>query len=224
VFEFDTGVGRCEVPVGLGVAGIAIVLPGCDFLDQGLLVGNAPVEALGRQDAEFGFGEIEPTAVPGRVVPFEALDQPPGLGGWKSFVKRSLAVDIEIVLDQNDGLGAGKMRVGKVFEDVSVIDRSMAVGDLVGTAASASAVVSYFVLTRVTAVTSLLFGADLQSGQQGREPGAGSPSPRTGTTSASRACRPSAGVAVALSGVLAQGARCRSCVTRCLNGATHWFC
>jgi hypothetical protein len=84
-FEFDAGVGRCEVPVG--VAGIAVVLPGGDFLDQRLLFGNAPIEALGRQDAEFGFGEIKPAAVLGGVVPFEALDQPPGLGSRKGFVK-----------------------------------------------------------------------------------------------------------------------------------------
>jgi len=37
---------------------------------------------------------------------------------------------MRLSLDQNDGFGAGKMRVGKVFKDVSVIDRRMAVGDL----------------------------------------------------------------------------------------------
>ena len=31
-----------------------------------------------------------------RVMPFEALDQPPGFGGWKRLVELSLAVD-EIV-------------------------------------------------------------------------------------------------------------------------------
>jgi hypothetical protein len=33
---------------------------------------------------------------------------------------------------------------------------------------------------------------------------------------------PGPGLAVAPSRVLAQGAPCRHCVTRCLNGATHW--
>jgi len=74
VLKFDTGVGRCEVPVSLGVFGIAVVLPGGDFLDQGLLVRNAAVEALGRQNAEFGFGEIEPAAVLGCVVPLCAAE------------------------------------------------------------------------------------------------------------------------------------------------------
>jgi len=32
---------------------------------RGLLVGDAAVEALGGEDAEFGFGEIEPVAMLG---------------------------------------------------------------------------------------------------------------------------------------------------------------
>ena len=37
-----------ELPIGLGVVGIAVVLPSGDFLDEGLFVGNAAIEALGR--------------------------------------------------------------------------------------------------------------------------------------------------------------------------------
>jgi hypothetical protein len=58
------------------VVGIAFVLPGGDFVDEGLFIRDTAVETLGGEDAEFGFGEVEPTAVLGRVVPFEALDQP----------------------------------------------------------------------------------------------------------------------------------------------------
>jgi len=59
------------VPIGLGVVGIAVLLPSGDFLDQGLLIGNPAVEALGRQDAEFGLCQIKPTAMLWSVVPFE---------------------------------------------------------------------------------------------------------------------------------------------------------
>ena len=72
------------MPIRLGVAGVTVALPGGDFLDEGLFVGNPAVEALGRQDAEFGFGQIEPTAVLWGVVPFEALDQASGFGGGKA--------------------------------------------------------------------------------------------------------------------------------------------
>ncbi len=84
MLEFDACVGCSEVPVGLGAVGITVVLPGGDFLDEGLLVGNPAVEALGRQDAEFGLRQIKPTAMLWSVVPFEALDQPPGFEGGKA--------------------------------------------------------------------------------------------------------------------------------------------
>ena len=74
------GVVKCFV-------GVAVVLPGGDFFDEGSFVGDPAVEALGRQDAEFGFREIEPTAVLWGVVPFEAFDQHPGFSGWKGFVE-----------------------------------------------------------------------------------------------------------------------------------------
>ena len=48
MLEFDACGRSCEVPVGLGMSGISILLPGGDFVDQCLLVGDAAVEALGR--------------------------------------------------------------------------------------------------------------------------------------------------------------------------------
>jgi hypothetical protein len=62
------------VPVGLGVVGIAVVLPCSDFLDEGLFVGNPAVEALGREHAEFGLCQIQPTAVLWSVVPLCAAE------------------------------------------------------------------------------------------------------------------------------------------------------
>jgi hypothetical protein len=48
MLEFDACIGRREVPIGLGVIGIAVVLPSGNFVDEGLVVGYAAVEALGR--------------------------------------------------------------------------------------------------------------------------------------------------------------------------------
>ena len=76
---------------------------------------------------------------------------------------------------------------------------------------------SLFRPDRVTVPARLLFGAGLQSGQQGalarqaREP---ERLPRPGER------RAGAGVAVAPSGILEEGAACWFCVTRCLDGAT----
>ena len=87
MLEFDASFGRCEVPAGLGVIGISLLLPGGDFVDEGLFVGDAAIEALRGQDAEFGLRQIEPTAVLWSVMPFEAFDQPPGFGGRKGLVE-----------------------------------------------------------------------------------------------------------------------------------------
>ena len=48
MLEFYACVGGSEVPVGLGVVGIAVVFPGGDFVDQDLFVGNTAIEALRR--------------------------------------------------------------------------------------------------------------------------------------------------------------------------------
>jgi hypothetical protein len=45
--KFDASIFGRELPVGLGVVGIAVVLPGGDFVDEDLFVGNAAIEALG---------------------------------------------------------------------------------------------------------------------------------------------------------------------------------
>ena len=81
MLKFDAGVCGCKVPVGLGMFGVAVVFLGGDFVNQRRFVGNAAVEALRGQDAEFGFGEVKPTAMLGSVVPPEKLRRAkPGSG------------------------------------------------------------------------------------------------------------------------------------------------
>ena len=53
---------------------VSVVLPCVDFAGEDFLVGDAAVQTLGRENAELGFGHVEPAAVLGRVMPFEALD------------------------------------------------------------------------------------------------------------------------------------------------------
>ena len=52
MLEFDASIFCGELPVSLGVAGITVVLPGVDFLDESCFVGNAAIEALGRRRSE----------------------------------------------------------------------------------------------------------------------------------------------------------------------------
>jgi hypothetical protein len=76
MLKFDAGVIGRELPVGFGVMGIAISLPCGDLVDEDLLVGDAAVETLRRENGKFGFRHIEPTAVLWRVMPLEPLDEP----------------------------------------------------------------------------------------------------------------------------------------------------
>src|SRR5580693_2060006 len=61
--QFDAGVVGCELPIGLGVMLVAMILPSINLSLEGLLVGNTAAQALCRQNGEFGFGHVEPTSI-----------------------------------------------------------------------------------------------------------------------------------------------------------------
>ena len=48
MLKFDASMFGGELPVGLGVVGIAVMLPGGNFVDEDLFVGNTAIEALRR--------------------------------------------------------------------------------------------------------------------------------------------------------------------------------
>ena len=90
------------MPVCFGVVAVAVVLPCVHLVGQDFLVGDAAIQTLRREHAEFGFSHVEPAAVLGRVMPFEALDEAARLGSREGFVERGWLVDVEIVLHQHD--------------------------------------------------------------------------------------------------------------------------
>src|ERR1039457_4097951 len=108
--QFHARVLSGELPVGFGVFLVAASLPGLNLLLQHRLFRVSPVEALDRQNTEFGFSQIQPASMLWRVVPFEPFDEPPRLGWRKRFVKRRRFVRIEIVLDEHDFLCVGILR------------------------------------------------------------------------------------------------------------------
>ena len=75
------------------------MLPGGDLVDQGLLVRDAAVEALGLRTPSSNSARSSQLQCFG-VVPFEAFDQPAGFGGREGFIKRSLAVAPVPVINQ----------------------------------------------------------------------------------------------------------------------------
>ena len=51
------------------------------------------------------------------------LDQPSGFGGREGFVERCLAVEVEVVLDLNDGRGLCEVPISQIFQDVCGVHR-----------------------------------------------------------------------------------------------------
>ena len=55
----------CELPVGFGVMFVTVFFPRGGFFGERPLAGDAAVEALIREDGEFGFGHSLPRRRPG---------------------------------------------------------------------------------------------------------------------------------------------------------------
>ena len=60
---------------------------------------------MARQHAQLAFGDVEPTAVLGRMMNLEALDQTPGFLRRKDFVEGCDRMGVEIVADQGVNVG-----------------------------------------------------------------------------------------------------------------------
>ena len=61
-------------------------LPCGGFSGERFGVCNPAIEALTDENGDLGLGHVEPAAVLGRIVPNEALDEPPRLLGREGFV------------------------------------------------------------------------------------------------------------------------------------------
>jgi hypothetical protein len=66
---------------------IAVAQPGGDVSLEVATIRDAPIETLTGQDSELGLGHIQPAAVLGRVVLFEALGEASRLRGREGFVE-----------------------------------------------------------------------------------------------------------------------------------------
>ena len=86
--ELDAGVISCELPVSDGVIFVARFDPRGDLAHQVGFIGDTPIQALRRENGEFGFRHVEPASMLWRVVPFEAFDEATRLGRRERCVER----------------------------------------------------------------------------------------------------------------------------------------
>ena len=120
--SFDAGVGGCELPIRLGVQGAAALSPGGDFGDRAFLSEMRRSRHWVERTASSDLAMLEPASVLGRVMPFEPFDEATRLGSGEGLVERGGGVRAQIVLNQNDLVGAGKMHCRTNLERVGVID------------------------------------------------------------------------------------------------------
>ncbi len=75
-------------------------IPRLQFVLQGLVVTDAAVQALAGQNAQFDFGDIEPTAVTRGIDQMESLGQVMRLLSGERFVQGGDGVRVEVVADE----------------------------------------------------------------------------------------------------------------------------
>ena len=106
-FQLHAGIVCNELPVGFCVMFVAMVLPSGGLSEEGLLVWNAPAQTLARQNAEFGFGHIEPASMFRGIMPFEPFDEAARFGCGEGWVERDLVATMH---ERGILRGAGRKR------------------------------------------------------------------------------------------------------------------
>ena len=91
-----------ESPVDAAVIGVSLGFPCGQFPREFGSASDTTVQALTRQDAEFDFGNVEPTSVARGVDDMEPPRQAVRFGGRKGLVQRGDAMSIQIVANQRD--------------------------------------------------------------------------------------------------------------------------
>ena len=115
--EFDAGILGRELPVHGHAQGVAVLHPGLDLGSQHGLAFDALVQALRGQGRELDFGNVEPAAVLGCVVPLQPRRGASRLGRGKGLVEHAGMERVEVVADQDHLLGLREVHVHQVAQD-----------------------------------------------------------------------------------------------------------
>ena len=86
-----------ELPIDLAVDRIARFLPCINFATKQCRTLDTTIQALTLQNAEFTFGNVQPTAVFRRVVNLQTLGQRASDSRFKRFVERARRMGVEVV-------------------------------------------------------------------------------------------------------------------------------
>ena len=87
------------------------------------------IKALGRQHADLDLHHVQPTGMLGDIVEFQSAQHPSGLLSRERLVERAGRVGRQIVENDTDTLGLGKVNVSKFAHAGGEIDCGPALGD-----------------------------------------------------------------------------------------------
>src|SRR5271157_2583336 len=110
--------------------GVAIDFPSGYFGGKERSILKATIEALTAQDSKFGLGHVQPTAMLGRVMDFQFVENPAGLFRRERLVKRGRFMRVKVVLHQYDLFRGCVMHVNQLANDMRIIQRRPALRDL----------------------------------------------------------------------------------------------
>ena len=100
-FQFRSGIVDFELPIDAALFGVGLFGPGGDFaLQFGQFTDPAVAQALTGQAAQLALGDVQPTAVLGRVAEVDSLHVRAGTLRFERFVERSFGVRVAVVADQ----------------------------------------------------------------------------------------------------------------------------
>ena len=100
-------IGDRKSPINGRLLRVALVFPGRDFTLERCFVGDAAIEALLLEDAQFDLGHVQPTPMLGGIMKLELPGDPPRLGRLKRFLQRRDLMRIEIVQHDANHRGFG---------------------------------------------------------------------------------------------------------------------
>ena len=120
--EFDSGIGGGELPEELAGVAVAFGVPGGELLIERRLIGDASIEALLGDEAQFNLRDVEPTAVAWCVDHAQSSGESVSFVGTECLVERSDVVRVEIVTDKMDFSGVGEVLVEQPLDLLRPID------------------------------------------------------------------------------------------------------
>src|SRR3989304_5701593 len=129
LLQLIPGVRDREAPIDHRSGGVPFNFPSTNFAFHDCFAAQSAIQTLYGQDRDFDLGHVQPTAMLGCVMKLQFPGQLPRLLGWKSLVKRSRRMGVEIIQHHPDLFGLRKVNFNQIIHAPGEILLGAAVGD-----------------------------------------------------------------------------------------------